>query len=771
MKKHTLTLLLIGQCLLALGQIPTVQPNIGFAGMNVQLNSEAQQIVQTDLNALMANRKYWEATLTRCVMYFPVVEGVLIDQDLPTDFKYLVVQESALQPDAVSSSNAVGFWQFKKETALDYGLRVDEQIDERKNINASTLAAAKYLKKSYGLINNWVSALYSFYLGAGGVSKAIPAEWAYAREIKLDGQTDRYILRFFAYKLAIEASIDRFVAANPVVLLEYPQSGGRSLDGIVRELDIDKSTLQAYNRWLIGDNIPSDKQYIVIIPTQPSQMEGTKVKIAMQKGSKGTADFTKNDIGFPILRRAEGVGSTGDFFYIINGLPGIMSLRDDTPETLARKGKVSYSSFLRYNDMPENEAINIGKVYYLAKKAKKAAVPFHTVREGESVWDVSQIYGIQVKQIIRKNRIDNRSQRLQAGRVLWLIDRRPKSRPIEIVNEPREELYPGPGSKSKPRPSAEEPPVANNNNIPKTPAERKVYTPKMSDPKPSTPNNGYEIDVTDAKTTSKPDTKASETAPPKPPRRAPSFNPNGGSEQQPKVVVVEQDEKPRTKEEPKKSVPVIDKKNEPASIITDDNDNNNTSTTHIVTAGQTYFSIARMYDVTVKDIYFWNNLTENSRLQAGQKVVIKTVGNTVQQQPQTQKTTQKTTEERIEKPTENTNIIAENTTHTVQTGETAYSISKKYNTTVKELYAWNNLSENFKVQIGQKLLIRPTAITTEPTKNTDNTEGYTTHTVETGDTMFSISKKYGVKVEQIMEWNNLKGGGVQIGQKLKIKKQ
>jgi membrane-bound lytic murein transglycosylase D len=759
MKKHTLTLLFIGQCLLALAQIPTVPRGLGFAGMNVQFDIDAQRIVQADINALMANRKYWEATLTRCVMYFPVVEGVLIDQDLPTDFKYLVVQESALQPDAVSASNAVGFWQFKKETALDYGLRVDEQIDERKNINASTLAAAKYLKKSYGMINNWVSAMYSFYLGAGGVSKAIPAEWAYAREISLNGQSDRYILRFFAYKLAIEATIDRFVAANPVVLLEYPQSGGRSLDGIVRELDIDKSTLQAYNRWLIGDNIPSDKEYIVIVPTVPSQMEGTKVKIAMQKGGKGTTDFTKNDIGFPILRRAEGVGSTGDFFYVINGLPGIMALRDDTPESLARKGKVSYSSFLRYNDMPENEAINPGKVYYLAKKTKKATVPFHTVREGESVWDVSQIYGVQLKQIIRKNRIDNRSQRLQTGRVLWLIDRRPKSRPIEVVNEPREELFGGPGSKSKPRPSAEEPPVAAPNNIPKTPAERKVYTPKMADPKPPTSSSGYEIDVTDAKTTTKADTKSSETAPPKTPRRAPSFNANGsnGGDQQPKVVVVEAD-KPTTKEEPKKTATTtataIDKKIE-------SNADANT-TTHVVTAGQTYFSIARMYDVSVKDIYFWNNLNENSRLQAGQKIIIKPVGDTIQQQPQTQKPT--------EKISIDNNNNTENSTHTVQTGETAYSISKKYNTTVKELYAWNNLSDNFKVQIGQKLLIRPhtTTPTTEVPKTTP--EEYVTHTVETGDTMFSISKKYGVKVEKIMEWNNLNGGGVQIGQKLKIKK-
>ena len=209
--------------------VPTVPRSVGFAGMNVQLDEDARAVVQTDVKALMGNKKFWEAKLDRCLLFFPIVEGILIDEDVPVDFKYLAVQESNLQPDAVSASNAVGFWQFKKETALDYGLRVDDQIDERKNITSSTRAAAKYLKKSNTQFNNWVASLYSYYLGAGGISKTIPAEWGYAREIKLDGKSDRYILRFLAHKIAIESAIERYQSPNQFVLLEYPQAGGRSL--------------------------------------------------------------------------------------------------------------------------------------------------------------------------------------------------------------------------------------------------------------------------------------------------------------------------------------------------------------------------------------------------------------------------------------------------------------------------------------------------------------------------------------------------------------
>ena len=128
--------------------VPNVPRSVGFAGMNIQLDEDARAVVQSDVKALLTNKKFWEAKLDRCLLFFPIVEGVLIDEDVPIDFKYLAVQESNLQPDAVSASNAVGFWQFKKETAVDYGLRVDDQVDERKNITSSTRAAAKYLKKS-----------------------------------------------------------------------------------------------------------------------------------------------------------------------------------------------------------------------------------------------------------------------------------------------------------------------------------------------------------------------------------------------------------------------------------------------------------------------------------------------------------------------------------------------------------------------------------------------------------------------------------------------
>ena len=681
--------------------VPTVPKNVGFAGMNVQLDDDARAVIQADVKALMANRKYWEAKLDRCLMYFPIIEGILVDEEIPTDFKFLAAQESSLQPDAVSASNAVGFWQFKKETATDYGLRVDEQIDERKNISSSSRAAAKYLKKSNLQFNNWIASLYSYYLGAGGISKSIPVDWSYARDIKLTGQTDRYILRFFAHKIALESALNRYQSANSTVLLEYPKAGGRTMEGIAKELDIDEVSLRSYNRWLTGGNIPGDKDYTLVVPVNSDQIGDTRAKIATLKNPGQRDAFAQTDIGFPVLKRAISASSEGVILYEINGLPGILATNGDDAESLARKSKISFGSFLRYNEMSEQDPITPAEVYYLAKKHKKAAVPYHTVREGESLWKVSQIYGVRIKRLLKFNRIDNRVQRLQTGRVLWLLEKRPRKTPIEVVNQP-EELFPGPGNKSQPRPAVQErfdgavPSSTANNKTPKKPAERKVYTPKMADkPVATSPEEGVEFTNNTAPKTSNPTAKPAETTT-KPNRRAPSFNPSDDD----KVVIISGDDEAQPKKkEPKKVEPEI-KKTEPpvqkqplasksaeTTIVKNEKPKttNEKSFYHTVEKGQTFFSVSKMYDVSIKDLKYWNELPEDANLKVGQKLLVKTVGETLEQQPKSQADA----------------FI----TYTVEAGETMFRVAQKHGVKVDQIKEWNNLTDTG-VRAGQQLKIK-----------------------------------------------------------------
>ena len=135
---------------------PRVPERIRIDNMVLNISDDVIPIIQNEVDALHINDKYFQIFVDRINIYFPVIERILKEEEMPDDLKYLALQESALIPDAVSSSNAVGFWQFKKETAEDYGLTVDDKVDERKNIISSTRAASKYIKNSNYLFENCV---------------------------------------------------------------------------------------------------------------------------------------------------------------------------------------------------------------------------------------------------------------------------------------------------------------------------------------------------------------------------------------------------------------------------------------------------------------------------------------------------------------------------------------------------------------------------------------------------------------------------------------
>ena len=166
----------------------------------------------------------------------------------------------------------------------------------------------------------------------------------------------------------------------------------------------------------------------------------------------------------------------------INGLPGIQAQDGDNAASLARKSKISLSSFLRYNDMSDRDPILLNDVYYLAKKRNKALVPFHTVREGETARSISQRYGIRLKKLMRYNRLD-RVQKLATGRVMWLRERRPANKPAEIITAPTPPVYdqtptPAPVRADVATNSAPARP-AGSSDIPRNASERKLYQPKL----------------------------------------------------------------------------------------------------------------------------------------------------------------------------------------------------------------------------------------------------------------------------------------------------
>lgn len=138
--------------------------------------------------------------------YFPVIEPILKEKNIPDDIKYLCVAESGLAH-VVSPAGARGFWQFMKNTAQEYGLYVDNQIDERYDIVKSTYAACEYLLNSKKKLGTWSLAAAAYNAGNHGIQKQLNKQQVDSYyDLLLNAETSRYVFRIVALK---------YILANP----------------------------------------------------------------------------------------------------------------------------------------------------------------------------------------------------------------------------------------------------------------------------------------------------------------------------------------------------------------------------------------------------------------------------------------------------------------------------------------------------------------------------------------------------------------------------
>lgn len=751
--------------LYASAQLFQTPSRLTFANVNVNLDAGARDIVQTDVYALLSNRATLNTRLDRATLYFPIVESILSEENVPNDFKYLVLQESGLAPDAVSTSNAVGFWQFKKETATDFGLRVDDEIDERKNIHSSTRAAARYLKKNNTFLNNWISTLYSYYLGLGGIRTLVPAEWVGAKEITLTEKTDRYILRCLAHKLVYEGELKSYKTGQ-TPFYEYKASAGKSFTQIADQLGVDEVELRRYNRWVGGSKVPQDRAYVMLVVVDNNQ---SGVSTASLQTNAPTASATSVTPSAPANRPATTVASAGrkpnakqpqfpvlkrisspnprstnePVYYQINGRDGIMAQAGDTYQTIAKRADIRAGRFLSLNDMEETDKIEGGKVYYIQKKAKSAAVEYHTLQHGQTAWDVSQMYGIRLSFLLRKNRIASATEPLQPGRVLWMKKRRPCKTAIEVVPLP------------EPEPLKEEKPLLANTpdtTTKTTPVTDVVVTVPVT-PTPSQPqrNSGRVVLVDENGQVVSGNPATTRPAQPTPATTAPK--PEVAS----RPAVTNPSRYPVTPGEPDAPTQPV---RQPALRP------EGTGTYHTVENGETFYGIARKYNVKPSELLEINGLKSYPVLKAGERIVVKgTPGS--RPAPVVE---EETTVAPVRKPAP---AAGTSGYHVVKSGETFYSIARQYNLTPEELRDLNGLTEMPRVNVGDRFVVRagvarPSASSSVSAAKSEGEWRY--HTVQQGETMFSIARQYDVTVKQLREWNNLQSSDViKAGQRMKIK--
>ena len=177
-------------------------PNgLSFAGEKVP--TELDDIKERMDRELLVNT-YWQSNglllIKRAHKYFPLIEPLLKKYGIPDDFKYLAVAESGLENNS-SPAGAAGFWHFLKSSAKEYGLEVNQNVDERYNLEKATKVAAEYLKKSKKRFGTWTLAAAAYNAGNARIARNLKKQQVTNYyDLLLNSETSRYVFRIVALK-------------------------------------------------------------------------------------------------------------------------------------------------------------------------------------------------------------------------------------------------------------------------------------------------------------------------------------------------------------------------------------------------------------------------------------------------------------------------------------------------------------------------------------------------------------------------------------------
>jgi len=352
--------------------------------------------------------------------YFPLIEQKLDKYGLPHELKYLAIVESALDPFAVSSSGAVGLWQFKLNTSRMFDLQVNSYIDERRDPYKSTIAACKYLKYLYKTYGNWQLALASYNGGPGVVRKAIARSngersfwelYPYLPE-----QTKGYVPAFIAVNYAMNymekhniqpKKYDNSFSETDTLKINYKVS----FQKIAETLNMDISVLKKLNPLYRKNIIPNlNRPTHLILPKKKvvSYLEKEEKLYNGRKASKKKHARKNNtdEKGKKIIHRVR----KGEYFHKI-----------------AMKYNCTIEEIREWNDLKSNN-LQVGQklvVYvdpqYLRKIREEETrlrkedlgdtnrrVIYYTIKKGDTIWSIANKFNCDsIAELLKTNNIQD----------------------------------------------------------------------------------------------------------------------------------------------------------------------------------------------------------------------------------------------------------------------------------------------------------------------------------------------------------------------------
>lgn len=215
--------------------------------------------------------KYFFQALNDAYLFIPTIKQILVQNNIPKEFLYLAMTESSLNAKVTSNKSAAGVWQFIPATALEFHLKIDRFVDERRDIIKSTKAASKFLQQLYKKFGKWYLAAIAYNCGAARLKRGIKAAKSDELSVLLDKnhsyipkESKRYIRKIVAFTLF--ANDEKFLVesgqthllniSNTHTLSTITLQSGESLKRVSKLLNIPFKKLQNLNRHLKYSCVP-----------------------------------------------------------------------------------------------------------------------------------------------------------------------------------------------------------------------------------------------------------------------------------------------------------------------------------------------------------------------------------------------------------------------------------------------------------------------------------------------------------------------------------
>lgn len=268
---------------------PRTPATVTFADATYNLDRiDLYERLDRELTAISYTHGATLLLLKRANRYFPEIIPILRRNGVPTDLVYLACIESSLNPRAYSAAKAAGFWQFIPSTAKQYGLEVNDYVDERYNIEKATEAACRYLKNAKAKYGNWESAAAAYNAGPARITKELEAQLASsALDLYLVEETSRYVFRLLATKMIMEnpraygfqLTADQLYTPMKYTTVEVNEPVDDWATW-AKAKGITYYQLREANPWIRAKNLPNTtgKTYTVKIPTKESLYRSTADK-------------------------------------------------------------------------------------------------------------------------------------------------------------------------------------------------------------------------------------------------------------------------------------------------------------------------------------------------------------------------------------------------------------------------------------------------------------------------------------------------------------